>query len=86
MPAIAPGAVSPRHQMPSTSNGQNVDAASANANVTELATAMRSAESASTSGTTTPPTAAQRMAVMFDMPPRWLMAWPTTPGDRHRES
>ena len=33
-PAAAPASVSPRHQMPSTSSGQNVDAASAKASPT----------------------------------------------------
>ena len=33
-PLAAPNAVSPRHQMPSTSSGHNVEAATANANPT----------------------------------------------------
>ena len=65
--------------MPSTSRGQNVDAASANANVTELATGMRSADSARMSGTSTPPTAATCRPTMFDITPRRLSACPTTP-------
>ena len=39
-PAPAPRAVSPRHQMPSTSRGQNVEAATAKASSTAFATAI----------------------------------------------
>src|SRR3954452_23903370 len=39
IPATAPGAVSPRHQMPRSSNGQNVEAATAKASSTAWATA-----------------------------------------------
>ena len=60
---MAPADVSPRHQMPSTSSGQNVEAASANANTTELATGIGSATNASTSGTATHTAAAIRSAV-----------------------
>jgi len=44
---MAPRAVSPGHQMPSTSSGQNVDAATANAEVTSTPTSMLAAGSAS---------------------------------------
>src|SRR5690349_25086203 len=37
-PAAAPAAVSPRHQMPSTSSGQKLDAATANASPTTCET------------------------------------------------
>ena len=52
-PAIAPASVSPRHQMPSTSSGQNVDAATAKASPTARATPTSGAASAASSGTTT---------------------------------
>ncbi len=37
IPAIAPASVKPRHQMPSTSSGQNVEAATANTSGTDSA-------------------------------------------------
>jgi hypothetical protein len=55
IPTTAPGAVNPGHQMPSTSSGQNVEAATANAEVTSTPTSMLAAGSASS---TTPLAAA----------------------------
>ena len=78
-PAIAPGAVSPRHQMPSISSGQNVDAASAKANVTELATEIRSDDSASTRAARTPPAAAEPQCRDGREPRRGRSPWPMTP-------
>ncbi len=51
IPAIAPASVSRRHQMPSTSSGQNVDAATAKASPTARATPSPRRETASSSGT-----------------------------------
>src|SRR5450631_1556934 len=62
-PAVAPAAVSPRHQIPSTSNGQNDDAATANASPTASASGSRAATSDSTSGAATATTVATRNAL-----------------------
>src|SRR5688572_26653217 len=59
-PAMAPGAVSPRHQMPRTSSGQNVAAATANTSGTVMAKSSRVTDSASAIGATMPSTAASR--------------------------
>src|SRR3954451_2294649 len=45
-PAAAPGAVSPRHQMPRMSSGQKLDAATANASPTTSETSRAAARSA----------------------------------------
>src|SRR5579884_1951130 len=59
-PATAPTSVSPRHQMPSTSIGQKVDAATAKASDTVWEKSNRVASSASPSGTSPATTAASR--------------------------
>ena len=59
-PAAAPGAVSPRHQIPSTSRGQKVEAAIAKASPTTCPTGRLVAASASSSGTTAATTLARR--------------------------
>src|SRR5690606_31464868 len=70
-------------QMPNTRSGQNVDAASAKANTTELATGIGSDTKARTSGTATQTAAATRRAAIGDTRPRNpstpLMPWATTP-------
>src|SRR5699024_9129567 len=63
MPTAAPYAVSPRHQIPRTSSGHNVEAATANASPTDVATLMSSTDTASTTGTSTATTVAARNAV-----------------------
>lgn len=59
-PATAPGGVSPRHQMPSTSSGQNDDADTANARPTASATGTSVAATLPPSGTRIANSAAQR--------------------------
>src|SRR5919107_3434857 len=51
IPTSAPRAVSRRHQIPSTSSGQNVDAATANADVTSAPTSTRAPGRASSTTT-----------------------------------
>ena len=82
-PATAPGAVSPRHQMPSSSRGQNVDAATAKARPTVRATPTLGLDSAMTHGTVTASTAPTRKAAT---PPsrrtpgqRPVTSWLSTP-------
>src|SRR4051812_21999995 len=77
-PATAPDGVSPRHQMPSTSSGQNVDAATAKARPTARATERSGAASAAARGTPTAAVAATRNAVTPDQ--RSLRtSWARTP-------
>ena len=59
-PATAPAAVSPRHQMPSTSNGHSVEAATANTNPTPRDNSNDDAASAKGTGINPPITAAIR--------------------------
>src|SRR5690348_13497808 len=59
-PATAPAAVSRGHQMPSTSKGQNVAAATAKPAVTSTPTSMLTAGSASATITTAPASGASR--------------------------
>ena len=77
-PASAPTSVSRRHQMPSTSSGQNVDAATANTRPTERAMLTPGAASASPRGTTTAITAETRNAVI-GRSRRLTTSWLTTP-------
>src|SRR5262245_39816334 len=60
MPAAAPGAVRPRHQIPSTSSGQKLEAATANASPTTVDTFNPDIRSASTIGTNPAISAATR--------------------------
>ncbi len=60
MPDTAPTQVSPRHQMPSTSSGQNVDAASANDMATVMDASLRGSTSARLTATAPVSTVAQR--------------------------
>src|SRR5690606_11776263 len=60
MPATAPRAVSPRHQMPSSSAGHRVDAVKANTRPTEPASPADSVTAAIASGTITESAAAMR--------------------------
>ncbi len=62
-PAMAPGAVNPSHQMPSSSSGQNVEAATAKARPTVRATPTSGDDSETRHGTSTAKTAATRNAV-----------------------
>src|SRR5215469_13883141 len=66
MPAIAPNGVSRRHQIPSSSNGQNDDAATANASPTTSASDMPDTSSAAPNGTT----AARQVATRKPRSPR----------------
>ena len=59
-PQAAPRAVSRSHQIPSSSSGQNVEAASANAQPTSTEMSSPRATSASSAGTTIAPSAAAR--------------------------
>ena len=59
-PATAPAAVRPRHQMPRTSSGQKVDAATANASSTAWATGTFTDKKVSTTPTATAMTVATR--------------------------
>ena len=68
-PAAAPGAVSPRHQMPSTSSGQNVEAATAKARPTTWPTGRPAAGSARASGTDPASTAPRRKSRTVPSPP-----------------
>ena len=67
-PATAPTAVRPRHQMPSSSSGQKVDAATAKASPTARATPMSAAAIDTAHGTTTATTAAARNAATPSLP------------------
>src|SRR5690606_41473541 len=60
MPATAPRAVSPRHQMPSSRAGNSGEAANANTSPTDPASPADSATAATRSGTITESAAAMR--------------------------
>ena len=69
MPASAPVTDNPRHHTPSTSNGQNVEAATANAKVTVVASPIDPIAGDSTAGTAVASSAATRKLCTPSMSP-----------------
>ena len=89
MPAIAPRAVSPRHQMPRISIGQRVDAVNANTSPTLPARPVDSVASATTSGTNDEATAAMRKPRTLPPSRSWLItpaSETTSPDDVERNA
>jgi hypothetical protein len=78
MPVIAPAAVRPGHQMPSSSIGQNVEAATANASSTECATASP-VESTVRASVASAPNAAEIRKAATPLKRRPSTSWPITP-------
>src|SRR5690606_21701879 len=77
-PAIAPPAVSRDHQMPSTSRGQNVEAATVNPQVTSVLASKDTAGSANRSTTIAAPTTVIRSCRSPPGTRSWEMAPATT--------